>query len=74
MFISESKADIATYATRAGLTFPIAVDQQTQIASLYRTLGIPTHFFIGADGRIKDIRIGALHPDEMDREIAAILN
>jgi cytochrome c biogenesis protein CcmG, thiol:disulfide interchange protein DsbE len=74
VFISESKDDIATYATRAGLTFPITVDQQTQIASLYRTLGIPTHFFIGADGRIKDIRIGALHPDEMDREIAAILN
>ena len=74
VFISESKDDIATYATRAGLTFPITVDQQTRIASLYRTMGIPTHFFIGADGRIKDIRIGAIHPDEMDREIAAILN
>jgi peroxiredoxin len=74
VFINEGQSDISTYATRAGLTFPIVVDESTSIASLYRTLGIPTHFFIGADGKIKDVKIGALHPDDMAREIAAILN
>jgi peroxiredoxin len=73
VFISQDKDDIAGYASRAGLTFPIAVDEATEIASLYRTMGIPTHFFIGADGHIKDVRIGALQPADMDREIAAIL-
>jgi cytochrome c biogenesis protein CcmG, thiol:disulfide interchange protein DsbE len=74
VFINEPATDIAAYAGRVGLTFPIAVDEQTQIASRYRTMGIPTHFFIGADGRIKDMRIGALAPSDMDGEIAAILH
>jgi thiol-disulfide isomerase/thioredoxin len=74
VFISESASDISGYAKRAGLTFPIVVDQDTVIASSYRTLGIPTHYFIGADGLVKEIRIGALHADDMDRALAAIVN
>jgi len=73
VFISESAADVGGYAGRAGLTFPIAVDANTVIASRYRTMGIPTHFFIGADGKIKDVKIGALDPTTMDSEIQAIL-
>ncbi len=73
VFISESAADVQSYAGRVGFTFPIAVDQNTQIAGEYRTMGIPTHFFIGADGKIKDVRIGALDPATMDAEIQGIL-
>ena len=73
VFISESSNDIKTYADRVGMTFPIVVDQNTVIASQYRTMGIPTHFFIGADGKIKDVKIGALDPATMDSEIKAIL-
>jgi cytochrome c biogenesis protein CcmG, thiol:disulfide interchange protein DsbE len=73
VFISESAADVAGYAGRAGLTFPIAVDQNTKIASAYRTMGIPTHFFIGADGKIKDVKIGALDPATIESEIQTIL-
>jgi cytochrome c biogenesis protein CcmG, thiol:disulfide interchange protein DsbE len=73
IFISESPADIKTYADRVGMTFPIAVDTNTVIASQYRTMGIPTHFFIGADGKIKDVKIGALDPATMDSEIQSIL-
>lgn len=74
VFISEPATDIAGYAQRAGLTFPITVDQKEAIASAYRTMGIPTHFFIGADGKIREVRIGALSREEMDRAIASILN
>jgi cytochrome c biogenesis protein CcmG, thiol:disulfide interchange protein DsbE len=74
VFISESASDIAGYAQRAGLTFPIAVDESTAIASAYRNMGIPTHYFIGADGKVREIRIGALHLDEMDRAVAALVN
>jgi len=74
VFISETASDVSGYAQRAGLTFPIVVDQNTIIASSYRTLGIPTHFFIGPDGRIREVRIGALGPADMDRAVAAIMN
>ena len=73
VFINEPAADISGYAGRAGLTFPIVVDERTSIASAYRTLGIPTHFFIGADGRIREIRIGALPKGEMDRAVAGLM-
>ena len=74
VFIQEPKEDVAGYAQRAGLTFPIAVDERADIAGAYRTMGIPTHFFIGPDGRIREIRIGALPRDEMDRAVAALVN
>ena len=73
VFISEPAADIAGYAQRAGLTFPITVDQQEAIAAAYRTMGIPTHFFIGRDGKIRQVRIGALSREDMDKAIAGIL-
>ncbi len=74
MFISESAADISSYASRAGLSFPITVDEQEAIAAAYRTMGVPTHFFIGPDGRVREVRIGALSKDDMARSIAAIMN
>jgi peroxiredoxin len=74
VFIQESAADVGGYAGRAGLTFPIAVDQNSVVAGAYRTMGIPTHFFIGSDGRIREMRIGALAKDDMDRAVAALLH
>jgi peroxiredoxin len=74
VFINEPAADVAGYAQRAGLTFPIAVDPNADVAAAYRSMGIPTHFFIGADGRIREVRIGALSKDDMARAVAAILN
>ena len=74
VFISESAEDITGYASRAGLTFPITVDQQEAIAAAYRTMGVPTHFFIGPDGKVREVRIGALSKDDMARSLAAIMN
>ncbi|MDQ1322946.1 MAG: Thioredoxin protein, partial [Chloroflexota bacterium] len=54
--------------------FPITVDQHEAIAAAYRTKGVPTHFFIGPDGKDREVRIGALSKDDMARSIAAILN
>jgi cytochrome c biogenesis protein CcmG, thiol:disulfide interchange protein DsbE len=74
VFIRESASDIGGFAQRAGLTFPIVVDSSTVIASAYRNLGLPTHYFIGADGKIREIRIGALHASDMDAAVAAIVH
>ena len=73
VFISEPAADIAGYVQRAGLTFPIVVDQNTKIAGAYRIVGIPTHVFIGRDGLVKQVLIGALSKDEMEAAVTALL-
>ena len=74
VFINDPPADIAGFAQRAGLTFPIIADQSTKIGSAYRLVGIPTHVFIGRDGLIKEILIGALSKDDMQRAVSGILN
>ncbi len=74
VFINEPATDVAGYAKRAGLTFPIAVDPNADIAAAYRSMGIPTHVFIGSDGKVREIRIGALSKDDMARAVAAIMN
>ena len=74
VFINESAEDVSGYAGRAGLTFPIVVDPNADIAAAYRSMGIPTHFFIGADGKVREVRIGAMSRDEMDRAVAGVMD
>jgi cytochrome c biogenesis protein CcmG, thiol:disulfide interchange protein DsbE len=74
VFINDPPADIAGFAKRARLTFPIVADQAAKIGGAYRLVGLPTHIFIGRDGLIKEILIGALSKDEMERAVAAILS
>ena len=73
VFIAEDAEAVSDYARRVGLTFPMVADPATQIASRYRTLGIPTHYFIGADGVIREIRLGGLDPAEMERLVTSLL-
>lgn len=71
--IQEDSQAAADYATRAGLTYTIAADPTDSVASRYRILGIPTHYFIDRDGTISEIRIGGLPLDEMQRAAGAIV-
>ncbi|HEY3336327.1 MAG TPA: TlpA disulfide reductase family protein [Candidatus Limnocylindrales bacterium] len=73
VFINDPRADIEAYAGRAGLTFPIVADEKAKIGAAYNLVGIPTHIFIGRDGLIKEIKIGALSRDDMERAVAQIL-
>ena len=41
----------------------MVADPQGKIADIYRTYGIPIHFFVGRDGTIRDVRIGRLTPE-----------
>ncbi|HEX5590214.1 MAG TPA: TlpA disulfide reductase family protein [Candidatus Limnocylindrales bacterium] len=73
IWIEESDADVRAYADRVGLEFTMIADPSTALASRYRTYGLPTHFFIGPDGTIQEIRLGGLPRAEMDRLVESIL-
>jgi cytochrome c biogenesis protein CcmG/thiol:disulfide interchange protein DsbE len=73
IWIEETDADVRDYADRVGLTFTKIADPTTALASRYRTYGLPTHFFIGPDGTIREIRLGGLPAEEMDRLVKSIL-
>jgi peroxiredoxin len=74
VFIDEPESAVVDYARRVGFTFPLVADTQGRIADLYRTYGIPIHFFVGRDGTIRDVRIGRLTPTDMDQLIHLIVN
>jgi peroxiredoxin len=40
------------------VTFPLLLDQDTQVAQQYNVQALPTTYFISADGKIQDIKIG----------------
>lgn len=73
IWIEESDADVRAYADRLGLTFTKIADPSTALASRYRTYGLPTHFFIGPDGTIREMRLGGLPREDMNRLVEAIL-
>lgn len=66
VFITEDAATVNDYATRVGLTYPKVADPDTRIASEYRILGIPSHFFIDRSGVLQRIKIGSLDPAAME--------
>jgi cytochrome c biogenesis protein CcmG/thiol:disulfide interchange protein DsbE len=74
VFIDEPESAVADYAKRVGFTFPLVADPQGKIADLYRTYGIPIHFFVGRDGTIQDVRIGRLTPDDMEQLVQQLVN
>ena len=50
--------------------FGVFVNQQIQLA--FGGLGVPAHFFIGRDGRIRSIQVGTLTPERIDAALATI--
>jgi cytochrome c biogenesis protein CcmG/thiol:disulfide interchange protein DsbE len=70
--ISEDSAAVRDYSDRIGLTFPMVADPDTRVASAYRVLGIPAHFFIDRAGVLRAMKTGSLSPDKMTNALKAI--
>jgi peroxiredoxin len=69
VFMSEDEAAVKDYADRVGLTYDKVADPDTALASQYRILGIPSHFFIDQAGVLKQLKIGGLDPAGMEQAI-----
>lgn len=60
VYVGESTSTVEGYAQRIGLTYSQIADTPDTIAESYAVLGIPSHFFIDADGVIRQINVGAI--------------
>jgi peroxiredoxin len=72
IYIQDDASTIRDYAGRTGLTYPKVDDADTRIASSYRILGIPSHFFIDSSGVLRELRIGSLDPEGIDTALGEI--
>jgi cytochrome c biogenesis protein CcmG/thiol:disulfide interchange protein DsbE len=72
VFMDESQATVQDYATRVGLTYLKVPDPNGTLATNYRILGIPTHFFIGADGVLRQVKVGTMTIEEMSQTLSGL--
>ncbi|MHB1801118.1 MAG: TlpA family protein disulfide reductase [Actinomycetes bacterium] len=72
VFISEDSSTVRDYGNRVGLTYSKVADPDTRIASAYRVLGIPAHFFVDRSGVLRSVKTGGLSPERMDAALAEI--
>ncbi len=72
VFLSEDGTTVKDYADRVGITYVKVPDPNTTIASQYRILGIPSHFFIAADGTLLAMKVGTLDPEKIKAALAEI--
>jgi cytochrome c biogenesis protein CcmG/thiol:disulfide interchange protein DsbE len=72
VYMSEDAATVLDYTTRVGLTYVTVPDPSERLAAEYRILGIPSHFFIDAEGTLREIKIGSLDPTSMEAALAGV--
>jgi len=70
--IGEDPAPVRRYMDSTKYQLSVLVDPDFAITAGYRITGLPTHYFIGADGTIKDLHIGPLKPATMKTKLARI--
>ncbi len=71
--VGEAADEVRRFVERTRLRVPVLVDPDFGIAQMYRVSGLPTHFFIGADGSLRDFAIGGLKPRSMRSRVDRLL-
>ena len=61
----EDEATVAGFLEENGYTFPVVLDPEYAVSSLYPTEGIPYTVIIGTDGKVASIQLGAGDADAM---------
>ena len=61
----EDEASVAGFLEENGYTFPVVLDPEYAVSSLYPTEGIPYTVIIGTDGKVASIQLGAGDADAM---------
>lgn len=63
-----SVEDVEAFVAEYDLSFPILLDEHTEVASLYRIQPIPTSFMVDSDGVVQYQAYGAINYDIMVQE------
>ena len=68
----EQPLDVTTFTKHFGVTYPVTIDPGGA-ALLFDLHTIPLSVFVGADGVVREIRIGQMQPGAMDEALKTIL-
>ncbi|MFN8481752.1 MAG: redoxin domain-containing protein [Anaerolineae bacterium] len=69
------EAAVRKYQQETGMTFPIVMDTTGETENNYRVRAYPTSFFIGKDGKLREIKRGAfMSADQIEASVSKIVN
>jgi len=68
--VAQSEKHVRSFVEEFGLTFPMLMDEQSEIARMFGIRGLPTNYFVDTDMTIKKIIIGWVD----EKQIEQVLN
>ncbi|HEY81646.1 MAG TPA: TlpA family protein disulfide reductase [Caldilineae bacterium] len=69
---AEARAVVQAYLDELGLTFPVVLDAQYEVAERYSVNSLPTTFFIDREGVIRDMVVGQMNAALLSERIKTI--
>ena len=67
-----NKADVKAFVEEYGLTFPVLLDEKSEVAQAYFAITIPTSYIIDSEGIIQKKKIGPMTYDWMKEALQNI--
>jgi thiol-disulfide isomerase/thioredoxin len=71
--VQEDEGAMAAFAEGLGATFPLGLDADRKAAIDWDALALPVHFWIDADGIVRDGALGGIGPDVMVEGLKSIM-
>lgn len=68
--VGESATLVQAFVASHGFTYPVLLDTQGRVAQAYGIPGVPTTFFVDAEGIVKAYKIG---PFQSQDEIKSVV-
>ncbi len=69
VYIGESLTTVTDYSDRLKLSYTQVADESEDIGGQYRVMGLPTHYFVDADGKVQSIEVGTLSQAAASKKI-----
>ena len=71
--VREDEGAVAAFAEQLGATFPLGLDTDGTAAGTWDAVALPVHFWIDAEGIVRDGALGGIGPDVMAAGLKTIL-
>jgi thiol-disulfide isomerase/thioredoxin len=71
--VREDEGAVAAFAKQLGATFPLGLDTDGEAADTWGAIALPVHFWIDAEGIVRDGALGGIGPDVMADGLKTIL-
>ncbi len=68
--IADNTQTVSQFVLQYGLTYPIVLDQNQQVLTLYNVNSTPTSYFIDRQGIIRSIVIGPVNDTTLQHDVA----